>query len=102
MGQFVSPAGKSKNQNGVWLMPAQPSIPASLHLGQNWGLAKNLFCIFCAGAGFKGFESSSTAYPGHKQGARLEAGLPGKVKYFKCHIVLEAFQPVSDFQSQKH
>ena len=39
--------------------------------------ARNFFQVSHVGAGFQGFGLSSTAFPGHKQGARWELRLPG-------------------------
>ena len=39
--------------------------------------ARNFLPVFHMGAGSQGFESSLTAFPGHKQGAGWEVELPG-------------------------
>ena len=39
--------------------------------------ARRLFRVSHAGAGSQSFGPSSTAFPGHRQGAGREAGLPG-------------------------
>ena len=39
--------------------------------------ARSLFRVSHAGAGSQSFGLSSTAFPGHRQGAGREAGLPG-------------------------
>ena len=39
--------------------------------------ARSLFWVSHAGAGSQSFGPSSTAFPGHRQGAGREAGLPG-------------------------
>ena len=39
--------------------------------------ARSLFWVSHAGAGSQSLGSSSTAFPGHRQGAGREAGLPG-------------------------
>ena len=42
-----------------------------------WSEARSLLRVSHAGAGSQSFGLSSTAFPGHKQGAGREAGLPG-------------------------